>query len=47
MIEAREPVEKENAMTPVIIKKTATIFSPIETAVMSPYPTVTIVVMVK
>jgi hypothetical protein len=46
MIEEREPVAKENEITPTIIKIMERTFSIELTAVISPYPTVSIVVVV-
>jgi hypothetical protein len=46
MIEDRAPVAKENEITPIIIKTMQRSFSYSEIAVMSPYPTVKIVVVV-
>jgi hypothetical protein len=46
-MEAREPVVNENDTTPMIMRMIQIIFSPIEIGVISPYPTVTIVVTVK
>jgi hypothetical protein len=47
MIDERAPVAKEKATTPKIMRKTARIFSDADIAVISPYPTVTIVVIEK
>ena len=44
---ARLPVANENEMTPKIMRKQAKAFSPVVSGVMSPYPTVVIVVTVK
>ncbi len=46
-MDAREPVVNEKDTTPMIIRMIQIIFSPIEIGVISPYPTVTIVVTVK
>ena len=46
-MEDSEPVEKENAMTPIIIMIEAMIRSAVFVALMSPYPTVVIVVTVQ
>ena len=42
----RDPVEKENATTPRSITHIENIFSDLVSAVISPYPTVVIVVIV-
>ena len=47
MIEDREPVENENAMTPMTMIMHATRRSDVLVALMSPYPTVVIVVIVQ
>jgi len=47
MIEERAPVAKEKAMTPMIINKQQIIFSSMLCDVMSPYPTVMMVVTTK
>jgi len=47
MIEARDPLANENATTPINIMKMQNIFSAGVFILISPYPTVVIVVTVK
>ena len=46
MIDAREPLKKENVITPISMIRIQKIFSRGDTPEMSPYPTVVIVVTV-